>query len=142
MWHEIFRTVHSYSYSSLTVVREELPENLMYHRYICYPAGLQDTYCETDSYSGFNIYDQRLADEFRDRTGLVETFQRYGTLDIDNFDYKSTALNRDDWEFFLDISYFPILNKYIPINQISAEAEKVFDLYWYYPGSCYFPGPI
>ncbi len=123
-------------------VREEPPENLMYHRYICYPVGLQDTYHETDSYAGFNIYDHSLADKFRDRTGVVETFQGYRTLDADNFDFKLTALDRDAWEFFLDVTYLPILNKYIPINQISAEAEKVFDLYWYHPGSCYFLGPI
>ena len=122
-------------------VREELPENLTYHRCICYPVGLQDAYHETDGYTGFNIYDQRLANEFRDRTGIVETFQGYRTLDADNFDFKSTAINREDWEFFLDITYLPILNKYILINQILAEAEKVFDLYWYHPGSCYFPGP-
>ncbi len=122
-------------------VREEPPENLMYHRYIYFPEGLQACYNTTHRYAGFNIYDQRLVDKFRDRSGVVETFQGYGTLDADNFNYKHTALPREDWEFFLDIIYLPIINKYIPINRISTEAEEVFDLYWYHPGSCYFPGP-
>ncbi len=60
-------------------VRDELPENLMYHRY--HPANLQNKYFETEGYAGFNIFDQRLADKFNDRTGLVETFQGYRTLD-------------------------------------------------------------
>ncbi len=55
-------------------------------------------------------------DEFRDRSGLVEMFQGYGTLDADNFDFKNTALSIEDWEFFLDVIYLLILNKYIPIN--------------------------
>ncbi len=80
-------------------------------------------------------------DEFRDRSGVVETFQGYGTLDADNFDYKHTSLTREDWEFFLDIIYLLIINEYIPINQILTKAEELFDLYWYHPGSCYFPGP-
>ena len=80
-------------------------------------------------------------DEFRDRSGLVEMFQGYGTLDADNFDFKNTALSIEDWEFFLDIIYLPIINKYILINRIPTESEELFDLYCYYPGSCYFPGP-
>ena len=68
-------------------------------------------------------------DEFRDRSGVVEMFQGYRTLDADNFDYKHTALTREDWEFFLDIIYLPIINKYIPINWILTEAEELFDLF-------------
>ncbi len=122
-------------------VRNEPCENIAYCRYICYPVGLQATYHLSDSYTSFHIYDQRLADEFRDRSGVVEMFQGYRTLDADNFDFKLMALTREDWEFFLDITYLPVLKKYIPINQILAEAEGLFDLYWYHPGSCYFPGP-
>ena len=55
-------------------VRDEPPESLMYHRYICFPEGLQTFYNTTHRYAGFNIYDQKLADEFRDRSGVVETF--------------------------------------------------------------------
>ncbi len=62
-------------------------------------------------------------------------------MDADNFEYKNTTLIIEDWEFFLDVIHLPILNKYIPIDQLPNELEELFDLYWYHPGSCYFPGP-
>ena len=97
-------------------VRDDPPKSLTYHRYLCYPVGLQDKYFETNGYAGFNIYDQKLANKFIQGTGLVETFQGYGTLDKDHFEYKLTALNRDNWEFFLDLYYLPLVDKYILIN--------------------------
>ena len=124
-------------------VRDNPPESLTYCRYFCYPVGLQDKYLETNGYADFNIDDQKLADEFIQRTGLVEMFQGYGTLDEDHFEYKLTTLDREDWEFFLNLYYLPQIDKYIPINQIPSEAEaEALDLYWYHPGSHYYPRPI
>ena len=97
-------------------VQEEPPENLTYHRYLCFPNVLQKHFHATQGYTGFNIFDQRLADELQDRLGIIEMFQGYRTLDADNFEYKNTALMIEDWEFFLDVIHLPILNKYIPIN--------------------------
>ncbi len=122
-------------------VQDEPPENLTYHQYICFPNVLQKHFNATHGYAGFNIFDQRLADELRDRSGIVEIFQGYGTLDANNFEYKNTSLTIEDWEFFLDIIHLLILNKYILIDQIPSESKELFDLYWYHPGSCYFPGP-
>ncbi len=123
------------------MVQNKPPENLTYQQYICFPNILQKHFNTTHRYAGFNIFDQKLADELRDRSGIVETFQGYGTLDTDNFKYKNTTLTIEDWEFFLDVIHLPILNKYIPIDRIPSESEELFDLYWYHLGSCYFPGP-
>ena len=88
-------------------MRDDPPEDITYHRYYCYPLSLQNKHHETNGYAGFNIYDQKLADEFNEKTGLVETFQGYGMLDKGNFDYKLTCLKREEWEFFLDLYYLP-----------------------------------
>ncbi len=71
----------------------------------------------------------------------METFQAYKTLNTTIFKHKNTALTIEDWELFLNVIHLPILDKYIPISRIPSELVIFFDLYWYYPGSCYFPGP-
>ena len=98
------------------MVQDEPPENLTYCWYICFPNVLQKHFNATHRYAGFNIFDQRLVDELRDGSRIVETFQGYRTLDTNNFEYKNITLTIEDWEFFLDIIHLPILNKYIPIG--------------------------